>query len=77
MNRQSVEKFSTITCPHCGHSELEEMPLDCHSMLASSSMIAKGVESSCARTLGTVVFIVPLATRSVRLFRRGAVAVIE
>ena len=25
---QVIEKFSTITCPNCGHSELEEMPTD-------------------------------------------------
>ncbi|MFC1740560.1 GDCCVxC domain-containing (seleno)protein [Pseudomonadota bacterium] len=28
MNSQVIERFSTITCPNCGHSEREEMPTD-------------------------------------------------
>lgn len=28
MTNSSIESYSTIMCPDCGHSEREEMPID-------------------------------------------------
>ena len=49
-----IQKYSTLTCPNCGHQKSEEMP----PMAVSFFTNVKTVKPYCAQNPAIVVFIV-------------------
>ncbi|MEJ2402645.1 MAG: GDCCVxC domain-containing (seleno)protein [Xanthomonadales bacterium] len=42
-----IDKFSTITCPRCGHSEREEMPTDACQFFKGCGEILRPLPGDC------------------------------